>query len=145
MTSRFVGVLALAVAAGCSSKTANPELAASPQGESSAAREPARGNRDVISQEELSAPSVRAQSVLDVVRTLRPHFLTQRGKNSHSDDEAGKVHVSIDHGRIMTVEELNNLHAGSVIEVRFLNPSQAMQKFGGAAREGPVILVRTIK
>ncbi len=30
-----------------------------------------------------------------------------------------------------------------MIEVRFLNPAQAMQKFGTAARSGPVILVTT--
>jgi hypothetical protein len=30
-----------------------------------------------------------------------------------------------------------------VVEIRFLTPSQAMQRFGGAAREGPVILVKT--
>jgi hypothetical protein len=105
-----------------------------------------RVNRDrsLITREELADPSVRAQSVLDVVKSLRPHFLTTRGKNSHSDDEAGKVHVSVDGGRIIPLEELGNMHVNSVLDIRFLDPSQAMQKFGGAAREGPVILVRTI-
>jgi hypothetical protein len=33
----------------------------------------------------------------------------------------------------------------SVLEIQFLSVAAAMQKFGGAAREGPVILVRTQK
>ena len=104
---------------------------------------PASRDRDVISERELSDPARRAETVLDVIRSLRPQFLTQRGKNSHSDDEAGKVHVSVDNGRILPLEELNNMHANSVIEIRYLNPAAAMAKFGGAAREGPVILIRT--
>jgi hypothetical protein len=82
---------------------------------------------------------------MEVIRSKRPHFLIERGKNAHSDDDAGKVHVSIDNGRILPLAELENIHAGSVIEVRYMNPAQAMQKFGGAAREGPVIVVKTIK
>jgi hypothetical protein len=54
------------------------------------------------------------------------------------------VHVSIDNGRILPLDELANIHVNSVIDIQFLNVATAMQKFGGAAREGPVILVRTI-
>jgi len=135
-------VLMSAVAA-CAGRTAatGDGGGASPE-QQSASR---RGDRDVITQEELSQPSVRAQSLLDLIRSTRPHFLNQRGKNSHSDDEAGAVHVSIDNGRILPLQELANIHAGTAFEVRYLNPAAAMQMFGGAAREGPVILVRTIK
>ena len=34
--------------------------------------------------------------------------------------------------------------ASTVVEIRFLNPAAAMQKFGGSALEGPVILVKTM-
>ena len=76
---------------------------------------------------------------------MRPQFLVERGKNSHSDDEAGKVHVSVDNGRIVPLSELDNIHAGTVQEVRYLNIAAAMRQFGGAAREGPVILVRMLR
>ena len=113
------------------------------------ARATATRNRDLISQEELSAdPSLRAQSVLDVVRALRPHFLNDHGTSSlgaggMSDPEAGKVHVSIDNGRIVGLSELRSMHANEVLEIRYLNSGQAMQKFGSTARQGPVILVTT--
>jgi len=35
------------------------------------------------------------------------------------------------------------MHVASVLDIRFLDAAAAMQRFGGAAREGPVILVRT--
>lgn len=110
-------------------------------------------NRDLITEDDLTVdPILRAQSVLEVVRALRPHFLTDRGTNTIqdksaalSDPEAGRVHASIDGGRIVPIGELNGMHANEVIEIRFLNAGQAMQKFGTAARQGPIILVTTMK
>ena len=108
-------------------------------------------NRDVITQDDLAAdPTLRAQSVIDVVRALRPHFLNDHGTNSlqggaMSDPEAGKVHASIDGGRVLPLSELSSMHANEVLEIRYLNEAQAMQKFGTAARQGPIILVTTTK
>ena len=66
------------------------------------------GDRNLITREELSADaSINAQSVLDAIRSLRPQFLTERGKNSHSDDEAGRVHVSLDGGRMDALGEFD--------------------------------------
>lgn len=113
------------------------------------ARAPTTRNRDLITQDDLSAdPALRAQSVLEVVRVLRPHFLVDRGTNSlgagaQSDPEAGQVHVSIDNGRVVSLTELSGIHANAVREIRYLNVAQAMQKFGTAARQGPVIVVTT--
>ena len=125
---------------GCSPKT--PVAGATDGPHASSAR-----NRDLITESDLSAdPILRAQSVLEVVRALRPHFLNDRGTNTIKDDpEAGHVHASIDGGRIVPIGELNGMHANEVIEIGFLNAGQAMQKFGTAARQGPIILVTTMK
>ena len=111
-------------------------------------------NRDLITREELANPSVSGLSVLDAIKSLRPQFLTVRGihavpvKDSTGrqlvDREAGKVHASLDGNKIVALDELSFVNVSSVSEIRFLNPSAAMQKFGGSAREGPVILVRTM-
>ena len=60
------------------------------------------------------------------------------------DQESGKVHASIDGNKIVPVEELAGIRAGTVVEVRFLSPAAAMQRFGGTSRQGPVILVKTM-
>jgi len=119
--------------------TASSPDATATQASSSAGRP----NRDVITSAELSAPGLRALSVLDAIRQLRPQFLSVRGKNSQSDPEAGKVHASIDYGSIIAVDDLSQMHVNAIIEVRFLNAGAAMQKFGGTAHEGPVIVVLT--
>lgn len=148
-TSLCLGVFLVAAAA-CASGAPS---SGSPAGGAPQAPAPANRNRDLISREELADPALRAQSVLDVVKSLRPQFLSVRGTQGvrcntatdcQTDADAGRVHVSIDNGRILPVEELANLHVNSVIDIQFLSASAAMQKFGGAAREGPVILVRTI-
>jgi hypothetical protein len=138
MSFRIVSTCVLVAAIACG----NPPVVSSG---AAAGVEPAPApnrDRNLITQAELSDPSIRAQSVLSVIRTMRPHFLVERGKNSHSDDEAGKVHVSVDNGRIVPLSELENIHAGTVQEIRYLDIAAAMRQFGGAAREGPVILIR---
>ncbi len=113
-------------------------------------------NRDVITEADIAAdPALKAQSVLQLIRVLRPHFLTDRGTsgitsqdergNTYGDPEAGKVHVSIDNGRIESLSALESLHASNVVEIRFLSVAQAMQKFGSMSRQGPVIFVKTAK
>lgn len=142
MSSKLIPVCVLVAAGACASSASTP---ATTPGVATAEQTAPSRDRDVITQQELAQPEVRAQSVLDVVRSLRPQYLNERGKNSHSDEEAGKVHISIDNGRILPLDELQNIHANTVLEIRYLNIAAAMQKFGGAAREGPVILVRMLK
>src|SRR5262245_45092776 len=138
--------IVLVTASACASGgSATPSTSGAPQ----------RVNRDrnLITQEELSASGLRAESVLDAIRSLRPQFLSQRGVQSfkcgastsecQTDADAGNVHASIDNGRILPIQELANMHVNSVIEIQFLPTAAAMQKFGTAALEGPVILVRT--
>jgi len=142
--------LVLAASAACSSggTATRAEPGTSPQSVTSSRRD-----RAVITREELADPAVSGRNVLEVVRSLRPQFLTVRGTHTLQDTatarkgvvdpEAGKVHASIDGAKIVSIEELAGINANTVVEIRFLNPAQAMQRFGGAAREGPVILVTT--
>lgn len=143
--------LVLAACAACSSGgTGQSEVSEAPQPSTGSAHR----DRAVITREELADPAFSGQNVLEVVRVLRPQFLSVRGTHTvHDtsttrkgavDEEAGKVHASIDGTKIVSVDELAGIHASTVAEIRFLNPAQAMQRFGGAAREGPVILVTTM-
>jgi hypothetical protein len=143
--------LALTVAAiGCASGSTPSS------GASDVAATPSRStsrNRDLISQEDLNAdPTLRAQTVIDVIRSIRPQYLVNRGNNTmkdsaskaNTDIDAGKVHASVDGGRIVEVTDLT-MTAAEILEIRYLNVAQANLKFGTAARQGPVILVTTRK
>ena len=103
---------------------------------------------------------MRSRSVYEVVKVLRPQYLNDRGSHGIPysgtggtdadkarlvvDPGQGRVHASIDYGKVISVDELKQMHVNSAVEIRYLSPAQAMQKFGGAALEGPVIVVRTI-
>jgi hypothetical protein len=155
-----ISVCALAVvASACASGggTPAPQQAPAPNGvivTPGVTEVPVNRDRDLITQQELQAPAYASMTALDVIRALRPQFLTERGKNTApakngndpngaalNDGEAGKVHVSIDGNRIGLLEDLAGIQANTVKEIRFLNIAQAHQRFGTAAREGPVILL----
>ena len=146
------------VASACASNKPSVQQAPAADGVIvTAADAPVNRNRDLITQEELQSPQIVGLSVLEAVKSLRPQFLTVRGKNTApakegnnpdgrqlNDDEAGKVHASIDGNKVALIDELATIRASTIKEIRFLNIAQAHQKFGGAAREGPVILVITM-
>ena len=156
MMSKYTipAILVAALCGACAGKTA-PDTAADPAQQGAVNRD-----RAVITQEELMAPGgMGAQSLYTAIKTLRPTFLTNRGLQSYNnckagtdgatacaaDPDAGAVHVSVDNGRILPVDELQAIHTATVKEVRYFTAAQAMQKFGGAARSGPVILVTLVK
>jgi hypothetical protein len=150
MRTSALGVLAILASSACAKPASIPADGSS----ATQAAAPASRNRDIITRDELTAPSVSGLTVLDAVRSLRPQFLTVRGLNTVpakdanglqlTDQESGKVHASIDGNKIVPIEELSGIRAGTVAEVRFLSPAAAMQRFGGTARQGPVILVKTM-
>jgi hypothetical protein len=147
--------LALITTAACAGHTA--PATNGPDATTSSTSPAASRNRDIITRDELTKASVVNMTVLDAVRSLRPQYLTVRGTNTMAakqdnnpdgkqivDQESGKPHASIDGNKVVALEELSGIRAGSVLEIRFLSPAAAMQRFGGSARQGPVILVKTM-
>jgi hypothetical protein len=141
----FASCVLVVVSVACAGGAPVPETGAAPEQQGAAGR-----NRDVITTAELSKPELGSQSLLNVIRSLRPTYLVNRGQQSVScattggcsdANDEGTVHASVDNGRIVRLEELEGIHVATVQEVRYLNPAAAMNKFGGAARSGPVILV----
>ena len=112
----------------------------------------AQRDRNVITMDELRDPALVGQTILDAIKTLRPNFLSSRGtqtiayqgNNGVVDEESGKVHASIDDSGVLPLEDLKRIPVGSVVEVRLLSPAAAMQRFGGSAKTGAVIVVRTM-
>jgi hypothetical protein len=143
---QFASCVLLVASGACAGKTPAPDTGATPAQQEASGR-----NRDVITAAELSKPELGAQSLLSVIRSLRPTFLIVRGQQSYTCSknttdcsaapDEGAVHASVDNGRIVRLEELDAIHVATVQEVQYLNVAAAMNKFGGAARSGPVILV----
>jgi hypothetical protein len=96
----------------------------------------------VITAEELADPSVAAGDALEAVRRLRPRFLMTRG-GSATSSTAGNVHISVDGGPLLTLDNLSRFRPSQIAELRYLNASDAAQRFGTNAGSGGVILVKT--
>lgn len=142
MTKSISKVFALLfVATACASQTSS--TAATGNAATSSQAGAPRRDRNVIGLDELSPAAIRAMNVLDVIRSLRPTFLNDRGKSSQSNPEAGRVHASLNFNGVIPINDLRQIPSVGVIEIRYLEPAAAMNRFGGAAQQGPVIVVRT--
>ena len=124
------------VAVACSS---NPSPAT---GASGAASAPA-SNTNVITAAELADATVQSGDALQAVQRLRPRFLMARGASSGQNRSAGAVHVSIDGGPLLTVDNLSRYSPSSIIEMRYINATDAAQRWGTVAGSGGVILVKS--
>ena len=129
LRSCFVALLV--VAASCSGSS--PEA-------SSSAPVP-RGNPNVISREEMQNPVIVSMDALKAIRYLRPSFFRTTGPQSFANGTAGNVQFSLDYGPLRPIAELAAMNPSLLFEVRYLNASDATNRFGINANGGPVIVV----
>ena len=111
-------------------------------GAPSTATTASRGS-DVITAQELADASVSAGDALEAVRRLRPRFLATRGSGSIRIASAGSVHISVNGGPLLTLTELSRMRPGEIAEIRYLNATEATQRFGTLAGGGGVLLVKS--
>ncbi|MEQ1689797.1 MAG: hypothetical protein ABMA00_00820 [Gemmatimonas sp.] len=133
LNRRVLAGALLVMAVGCTRRT----NAADPTGTNTASR-----GSDVITAQELSDPSVNSGDALEAVRRLRPRFLTTRGSGSIRIVGAGSVHISVNGGPLLNLSELSRMRSIEIAEIRYLNATDATQRFGTLAGSGAVLLVR---
>ena len=100
-----------------------------------------RGNGSVISKEELQSPVIASMDALMAIRYLRPSFFRTTGPQSFSNGSAGLVQFSMDYGPLRPVGELASLRTDLLYEIRYLDASDAQNRFGINANGGPVIVL----
>ena len=132
--NRHVCVALLLMAIGCARSSGG--------GAPSTATTASRGS-DVITAQELADASVSAGDALEAVRRLRPRFLATRGSGSIRIASAGSVHISVNGGPLLTLTELSRMRPGEIAEIRYLNATEATQRFGTLAGGGGVLLVKS--
>lgn len=99
----------------------------------------------VISAWELRDPVIASMDALRAIRHLRPAFLRQAGPLSFVNGNAGQVHYSMDYGPLRPISELVTLTTAMLIEIRYLDPNDAQNRFGINANGGPVIVLLNSK
>jgi hypothetical protein len=132
ITLRSCVAALLLFASGCAGKPASSEAVP-------------RGNPNVISREELSRPEILSMDALKAIRYLRPSFFRGTGQQSFSNATAGQVQFSMDFGPLRPVGELAQLRTDLLYEVRYLDTSDAANRFGLNANGGAVIVLLSNK
>jgi hypothetical protein len=129
---RMVALLVITLA--CATKTASHDGAT--------AAHHAR-NSSVISRDELQDPAVASNDAMTTIRQLRPAFFMTRGPLSFKNTTAGMLQISQDYGPLQKSSALSTIDTRSLIEVRYLNSSDAQARFGINANGGPVLVLLT--
>jgi hypothetical protein len=133
-TARRMAAL-LAITLACATKTVPKD-----------SRPAGRHSRDsnVISREELQDPAVASNDAMTTIRQLRPAFFLTRGPLSFKNTAAGLLQISQDYGPLQRSSALSTIDTRSLVEVRYLNASDAQARFGINANGGPVLVLLTI-
>ena len=134
----LMAAVLIAVGSGCSSSGSSSSATGAP-------RAPSRQN-DVITAAEIAERAADASNALQVVQKLRPQMLTTRGRFSPADssDAGARPRVVVDGVAYGQVENLVNVNAISVMEIRYISATDATTRFG-TGYVGGAILVTTKK
>lgn len=122
--SLFVGLFAL-IASGCATT-----------GTSSGSQT----DRDVITREQINESNVTTNAN-SLIRQLRPHWLRVRGGAS----AVGEVVVYVDGMRRTSIgqdpeTQLRTIQVDNIAEVRYLNPQQAIARYGTGHQHGAILV-----
>ncbi len=141
LTRTLVLAATTALAACASSRPPSAGQAGEPQTAAVTAPNRPRKDPNLITEQEIaSRPTLTARQVIE---QLRPQFLRVRGTttlgNAASQDV---IWVYLDGTRYGTLEVLNNISANEVREIRYLNPSEATNRFGTGHVQGAILITR---
>ena len=125
-------VMCAALQAGCAPPPPATEAGAAPT-------RPVRRSNTLITREELAA--ITSRDALGAVRTLRPEWLHARGAISPQAGVPPLV-VYLDGNRVGTRDVLSQISTAHIREIRYLNATDATQKWG-TDHQGGVIEVIT--
>ena len=95
---------------------------------------------DLITQEEITR--TQWASAYDVVRALRPQWLTTRGVDTILGQQ-GEVQVRVDDSLVGGVAALRTLAPAGIASIRFVDPVAAAGRWGSSHMHG-AILVSTL-
>ena len=100
-----------------------------------------RKDPNVISADELASRSTL--TARQAIEQLRPQFLRTRGTTTLGNAQTGDViWVYLDGTRMGTLEVLNSLSVHEIREIRYLNPSEATNRYGTGHVQGAILVTR---
>jgi hypothetical protein len=102
-------------------------------------------DRNTITREEIENSPQKNQDILQVIRSLRPHFLAPpRGTRTLGFTAPFPTAVYVNGTKAGELDVLKYLMAADVMEVRYLEPAKAIEEFG-QDHNGGVVLVKRME
>jgi hypothetical protein len=142
LTRTLLTGVTFTAAAGCaSSGTAGQP--SDPQTTTVSSPAPVRQRKDpnVITEAELSSRSTL--TARQAIEQLRPQFLRIRGTTTLGNAQTGDViWVYVDGTRMGQLDVLHNIGVHEVREIRYLNPSEATNRYGTGHVQGAILVTR---
>ena len=100
-------------------------------------------DRNIITREEIENSPQKNQDILQVIRSLRPHFLAPpRGNRTLGFTAPFPTAVYVNGTRAGELDALKYIMAADVMEVRYLEPAKAMDEYGQDHNGGVVQIKR---
>ena len=96
--------------------------------------------RELITQDEIAA-TPQAPNAYEIVRLLRPMFLSSRGVVSIRTPSASYPVVYVDNMRMGGVEWLRTIPSITVSEIRYLNSGEATTLWGSGHPSGAILVL----
>jgi len=133
---RVAALSAVILSLGCSKKSPDTTTTPAQAGTPTAS---ARRNANVISGEELSKSG--AQDVYRAIQMLRPGWFRSRARTSLGQGSSAEgLSVYFENTRYGPVESLQQLPVNGISEVRFLDPSEATNRYGTGHSMGAIVI-----
>jgi hypothetical protein len=96
-----------------------------------------RPDRNVITSEEIrKSPE---HSAFNLIRSLRPGMLHQRGNTSLSNRDPGIV-VFLDGQLFGALSSLDGMETATIQEIRYINAGEAQARFGTGYPQGAILI-----
>lgn len=124
--SRTIVLLALGIVVSACARTSKPNDVARPS-----------SNASVITRTEME--QARYASLYEVVQSLRGRWLQTRGPKTLLG-RPGEVQVFLDDLRMGGVDALRSLKTDNVVNISFVDPVAAGQRWGGKYAQGTIVV-----
>jgi hypothetical protein len=97
--------------------------------------------RDLLTREEILSSPAQDGDLLQAIHSLRPNFLAvPRGVYSRTSPTSVPIVVYVDGIRQSDVGSLKSISASKVAQVKYLEPTAALNEFGSVAGGGAILI-----
>ena len=97
-----------------------------------------KGGANLILESEIEP--LTEENAFDIIQLLRPNMLRARSPNSFSEAQGGGIVVYVDNARTGGTETLTNVSRSMIKEIRFINATDATQRFGVGHPSGAILI-----